>query len=477
MSKNPLLGFLDNLLNLGVSSKDEIQKVRLIRQVNGLNIFYIFLALGIGLLTIFVTKNSFLLSMIQFVAALLYLINYILNSRGNLRLASILTIHIFEWHLFLAMILTFSWNSPIIYILVLHPLLAALVEVSLFRHLIISLSQGLILFGLNFFVPGFQVEVNKLFILDAASMEVMKILSVFVIPIMAAVIINIIYQENVRARAKQKMLTDELSDANKQLGQYASQLEDEASRLRVELQVAKKLQTMVLPSPEEISEIGELEIACIMRPADEVGGDYYDIIKMGERVIIAFGDVTGHGLHSGIIMMMAQTAIRTLAENNQEKPSKLISVLNRILYSNINRIKEEKNMTLCVMFYSPGGHYILSGQHESLILYRNDGKLEYIDTMDLGYYVGMLPDIDEMLKNYEFTLAPGEVMIIYSDGITEAENSEGEQFGLERLEKILQKHRGKSAEKIKYEIIKSVYNFMEGTEMYDDISLIVLKQK
>ena len=349
-------------------------------------------------------------------------------------------------------------------------------EVSIFRHLAISLIQGTLLAVAYYFFPSVQAEVNKLLLLNNSANEIIKIMSMFITPVMAAVIINIIFSENIRAREKQKKLTDELSGANRQLAFYAEQLKDEATRLRAEVQVAKKLQIMVLPSEKELTAIKELDISCIMRPADEVGGDYYDVIVMEKQIIFGFGDVTGHGLHSGVIMMMTQTAIRSLAENRHQKPSELITILNRILYSNIMKIGDDRSLTLCVFFYTGHGKFIFSGQHESPIICRKNGDIEYIDTMALGYYVGMLPDIRNSLSDYEFKLESGDIFVVYSDGITEAENRDREQFGLERLEQVIVKYRGMTSDQLKNKVMKEVYNFKGETDIYDDITLMILKQ-
>ena len=79
-----------------------------------------------------------------------------------------------------------------------------------------------------------------------------------------------------------------------------------------ELDVTRKLQKMVLPGADEMRQIDALDIASYMSPATEVGGDYYDVLRHGDKIKIGIGDVTGHGLESGILMLMTQTAVRTL---------------------------------------------------------------------------------------------------------------------------------------------------------------------
>ena len=112
-----------------------------------------------------------------------------------------------------------------------------------------------------------------------------------------------------------------------------------------------------------------------MAPANEVGGDYYDVLQQNGKVKIGIGDVTGHGLESGVVMIMAQTAVRTLLTVEETDPVKFLNALNQIIYRNTNRMKSPKNMTLSLLEYE-GGVMRLSGQHEELIVVRNNGKIE-----------------------------------------------------------------------------------------------------
>jgi sigma-B regulation protein RsbU (phosphoserine phosphatase) len=91
-----------------------------------------------------------------------------------------------------------------------------------------------------------------------------------------------------------------------------------------------------------------------MQPADEVGGDYYDVLSYDGRVKIGIGDVTGHGLESGVLMIMVQTAVRTLLENNETDPVKFLSVLNRTIYHNIQRMNIDKSMSIALLDYEEG---------------------------------------------------------------------------------------------------------------------------
>ena len=121
--------------------------------------------------------------------------------------------------------------------------------------------------------------------------------------------------------------------------------------------------------------------------------------------------------------------------------------------------------------------FIISGQHESLVICRKNGDIEVTDTLDSGFYVGMTPIAPLPFKNTEIRLAKDDVLFLYTDGVTEAENNNKEQFGLENLCKTLKKYHNLPAEKIKTKFMKDLYNYMGETEIYDDISLVIIKQK
>ncbi|HEY9301714.1 MAG TPA: GAF domain-containing protein, partial [Phormidium sp.] len=114
---------------------------------------------------------------------------------------------------------------------------------------------------------------------------------------------------------KVKQRTAQLAQANEEISDLNDKLKAENIRLSAELEVTKRLQQMILPKQSEVDAIEGLEIAGFMEPADEVGGDYYDVLQHDGKVKISIGDVTGHGLESGVVMLMTQTAVRTLQES------------------------------------------------------------------------------------------------------------------------------------------------------------------
>ena len=153
---------------------------------------------------------------------------------------------------------------------------------------------------------------------------------------------------------------------------------------------------MILPTEAELAEIVGLDVAAYMEPANEVGGDYYDILhREAGRVRIGIGDVTGHGLESGVVMLMTQSAVRTLVTSDETDAVKVMEILNRTIGKNIERMGSDKNLTLALLDYRPvppgervadgaAGHLRISGQHESVVVVRRGGHIEVVDTIDLG---------------------------------------------------------------------------------------------
>ncbi|MGL5196649.1 MAG: MASE1 domain-containing protein [Chroococcales cyanobacterium] len=253
-------------------------------------------------------------------------------------------------------------------------------------------------------------------------------------------------------------------------------LKNENLRLVAELEVTRQQQKMLLPSTEELQLIEDLEIAAFMEPATEVGGDYYDVIQHQDGVKIGIGDVTGHGLESGVLMIMVQMAVRTLLESHISNPVHFLTLLNLAVYGNLQRMKSEKNMSLMLLDYHQG-KLVVSGQHEDIILVRAGGQVELIDTVDLGFPVGLVEDIGEFVAELVIELNPGDVAIVYTDGITEAENMEGVQYGLQRMTELAGQQQGRSATEILEVILADVREFIGNQKVYDDITLLVLKQK
>lgn len=278
--------------------------------------------------------------------------------------------------------------------------------------------------------------------------------------------------QTIFSQKSREQLMIEMAEKNEVLRNSLNKIE----RMGAELNVAQKLQQMVLPKPEEFDEIESLDIAGFMEPADEVGGDYYDILHADGVVTIGIGDVTGHGLESGILMLMTQTAVRTLQEIKETDPVKFLDTLNRTIFQNVKRMNSEKNLTLAILNYSEG-RVSITGQHEDTIVVRKGGQIERIDTMDLGLPIGMDDDIADFIDHTIVELDSGDGIVLYTDGIPEAFNLDKKQYGMERFCDVVSENWQLTAEEIKLAAIKDLRQFIGEQKVFDDITLVIIKHQ
>lgn len=267
-----------------------------------------------------------------------------------------------------------------------------------------------------------------------------------------------------------------IEQSNRQLARLSKQLKVENNRLSAELEVTRKLQKFLLPTKDELLQINELDIACFMEPADKVGGDYYDILQHDDGIRISIGDVTGHGLESSMIMLMVQMGIRTLLASKITDAKQMLSILNHAIFANLVRINVDKSLSLAVLDYKDAKIRI-TGQHEEIIIVRKNGTINLLDTIDLGFPIGLDKDIADFIAETYVQLNSGDGIVLYTDGITEAANSTKQQYGIERLCAVIKNNWSKSAESIRDDVISELFHFIGKQIIFDDITLLVLKQK
>lgn len=272
------------------------------------------------------------------------------------------------------------------------------------------------------------------------------------------------------------LIINKFSEANHKITVLNERLLAENLRMGAKLEITRQLQKMILPKERELSQIPGLEIAVFMEPADEVGGDYYDVLTNNGAAKIGIGDVTGHGLESGVLMLMVQTAIRTLQESNETDPVRFMDVLNRTIYKNVKRMNTDKNLTLALLDYHQG-QLNISGQHEEMVVVRSSGEVERVDTMYLGFPIGVDSEIADFIAQEQVQLHSGDVAVLYTDGITEAEDINKVQYGIEQLCEVVKRYRQASATEIKEAVIRDVRQHIGAQKVFDDITLLVLKQK
>jgi len=246
-----------------------------------------------------------------------------------------------------------------------------------------------------------------------------------------------------------------------------------------EMHIAKKIQTVLLPADPAIS---GYRLATFMRPAEEVGGDYYDILNAGGRDWLIIGDVSGHGVPSGLIMMIVQTAIHAMISDNPDvTPAELVRKVNLSITPSIKKIGLDRYMTIMVSAVHQDGRFIFSGLHQDILIHRKAaGRIDVLETR--GMWLGLIDDIADMVQDDSCRLEIGDTLLVFTDGITEAcvpDNPDTayddsiNMFGIERLMDVFSRSCAGSVEEIKNSIISS----LEGFSCNDDITLVVLRRE
>lgn len=270
--------------------------------------------------------------------------------------------------------------------------------------------------------------------------------------------------------------TKELAEANEEITILNKRLCSENIQLTDKLKILHEMQQLILPKKEELMNIKNLDIAGYSEPTDELGGDYYDVLINGETITFGIGDVTGHGLESGILMVMTQAAICTLKQLGETNPVDFLDIINRAIFYNVQRMRSDKNLSLSILNYYRG-KICISGQHEEVIIIRENGEVELIDTIDLGLPIGIDADIREFISYQFISLNQGDGIALYTDGITEARNKEKQQYGIERLCRVIKENWEQDSETIIKIVIEDVKKFIGLQKIEDDLTLVVLKQK
>jgi sigma-B regulation protein RsbU (phosphoserine phosphatase) len=245
----------------------------------------------------------------------------------------------------------------------------------------------------------------------------------------------------------------------------------ENERLQKEMEIAMRIQTSMLPTTFDVR---GLEIAARMLPASEVGGDYYDVLPVRGGCWIGIGDVAGHGLTAGLEMLMVQSVVAALVRENPEAaPASHLVVLNSVVYENIrNRLRQDEHVTLTLLRCIEG-KVTFAGAHEEIIVCRAGAEqCERIATP--GTWLGAVRDISRVTHDTTIELGVGDLMVLYSDGVTEARDAAGEQFGIERLCRVIEASRSQPVDVLRDAIITAVTAWQLDHE--DDISVMVVRR-
>jgi serine phosphatase RsbU (regulator of sigma subunit) len=248
---------------------------------------------------------------------------------------------------------------------------------------------------------------------------------------------------------------------------------DEKGRLEGEFAAAERIQTSLLPREAALP---GAQIAARMCPADEVGGDYYDIIRCEGGGWVCIGDAVGHGLPAGLTMLMLQSGIGTLLRHSARvSPREVVQAMNRLLYENAQcRLGEPNYATLLAVRYAENGAVQLAGGHLDPILWRRASQCcEFVSTE--GPFVGLERELENSaIPQLEVQLEIGDLLLLYTDGITEAKSQAREMFGPQRLLQALQASAALPLEALIENILAACRQFSQKPQ--DDITLVALRR-
>jgi serine phosphatase RsbU (regulator of sigma subunit) len=247
----------------------------------------------------------------------------------------------------------------------------------------------------------------------------------------------------------------------------------ETKRISSELGVASKIQEDILP--KKGTGILGLDVVAKTKSSSEVGGDSFDFIQSYDNTFIYIGDVTGHGVPAGLIMMMVNTLIHVFAQDRRTS-NEVIVETNRFLAP---RIRQEMFMTLVMLRWDELAQrlFFTGAGHEHILIYRASTR-DVHAVRSGGIALGMITDIARIAEEKEIKLNLEDTIVLFTDGITEAKNPQGEMYGLERLIDSLKKYGYRNTSKEIFDKLTDDFaNFVGNYSQKDDITLIVIKNK
>jgi len=269
----------------------------------------------------------------------------------------------------------------------------------------------------------------------------------------------------------------DLTEKNRQLQKAYDELKAaqeqliEKERLERELQVAANIQISILP--DVLPTPPGFDFGARIDPARQVGGDFYDIFRIGEnKVAVLIGDVADKGVPSAIFMARAHALIAAEAENFKN-PSEVMHKVN----AHITRL--EKSTQFVTVLYgilnieSGELQYVRAG-HEPPLLLLPDGTVERLP-YNTGMAIGLWEDI--MLDEQTVTLLPGTTLVLYTDGMTDCRDPEGVPFGLEGIQRALTICPTSSAQVVCDYLLKTLKDYQQGSKQDDDVTLVAVHAK
>lgn len=247
----------------------------------------------------------------------------------------------------------------------------------------------------------------------------------------------------------------------------------EKERLEKELDVARDIQRKILPSA--VPSTPQLAISALFVPAFEVGGDYYDFFELdNDNLGFVVADVSGKGISAAFIMAEVKGIFESLSKIVQQ-PSELLIKVNDVLKGNLER----KNFVTAVygIINKKSGKMNLSRAGHTPTIICSDGIVERLQPAGIGLGLDFTNSFSNSLKEMEIQLKNNDIVVCYSDGITEAKNSLGEDFGYEKFEKIISDNCSKNLDEISTLVMSELSLFSKDHPQHDDITLVLFKWK
>jgi sigma-B regulation protein RsbU (phosphoserine phosphatase) len=246
----------------------------------------------------------------------------------------------------------------------------------------------------------------------------------------------------------------------------------ERARLEDEMRLAARIQASILP---RTSAARGYRIATVMQPAAEVGGDYFDVLPFDAGCWIGIGDVAGHGFDTGLIMLMIQSVVAAaICQRPDASPVDIWRTVNSVLYENVRRrLNRDEHATLTLLRCAEHGRIVHSGAHEDLLVYRSATRsVERFPST--GIWVGIMaePEAGQVDQN-ELALSADDVLLLHTDGVTEAQDASGRPFGIDRLQALLQDVGDAPVEQIQSRLMAAVSRWAPA--LVDDRTLVVLR--
>jgi predicted ATPase/serine phosphatase RsbU (regulator of sigma subunit) len=281
--------------------------------------------------------------------------------------------------------------------------------------------------------------------------------------------------ENATLYGDLRSATEQLRRANDgleaQVAQRTEELRRTLAELWSEMDLARKIQTVLLPNETRFR---DYEVSAMMVPASTVGGDYYDIIRTDGSDWVMIGDVSGHGVTAGLSMMMIQTAIRTVvlsgAQGAQLTPAQVLSRVNAAVRSNLQKVSEDHYMTITGLQLQ-GSSVRYSGLHQDILIYRAKARaVERVETR--GMWIGPVDDIGPLLRDDTMELGNGDIVLLFTDGITEAMVG-GQRFGTNGLAAAFGELASSGQDS--GSILKGIMRNVEGSVQQDDVTMMAVR--